>query len=83
MPRKPPPFKRASIDMNRAGRTWQHVKAKHLEKDDVVSERGLITNVVFAKRAQQVEVSYFNGNTDFLEPDELIFAFTREVKLDG
>jgi hypothetical protein len=80
---KPPPFKRPSVDMDRTGRTWQNVKAKQLTAGDVVADRGLIDETHFYGRAQQVEVTYKNGETDILEPDEKLFAFVRKVEIDG
>lgn len=80
---KPAPFKRPSISLGSHGRIWQQVRARHLVSGDVVSERGLVDQVVFHGRAQQVEVSYLSREVDILEPDEQVFAFARKVETDG
>lgn len=82
---KPAPFKRPSIDMNRSGRTWQHVKAAQLVKDDVVAERGL---VLWAwpfhddsAGVHEIHVKFFNGDLDSYDTDEIVYAFVRQVEL--
>lgn len=45
MGKKPPPFKRNSIELGRHGRSWQSVPAEELKPGDVVEGKGLVESV--------------------------------------
>lgn len=81
---KPAPFKRPSIDMNRAGRTWQHVKAEQLTKGDVVADRGLVLWAwpfhEDSAGIHEIHVQFFNGDLDNYDTDEIVYAFVRKVE---
>lgn len=81
---KPAPFKRPSINMNRSGRTWQRVKAIHLRQGDVVQDKGLISTITQPEDYDGPEtiVHYVNGNIEWLEPDDRVFAFVRKVVIE-
>lgn len=80
---KPAPFKRPSIDMNRSGRTWQHVKAAQLRQGDVVQDRGLISMATHPEDYDGLDtiIEFVNGDIEWFEPDEVVYAFVRQVEL--
>jgi hypothetical protein len=50
----PKPFQRERIDLGGHGKTWQTVQATHIQREDIIPDVGLVTDVQEGIRHEQI-----------------------------
>jgi hypothetical protein len=72
--KKPQPFQRPSIDLDRQSRSWQWVSPDKIAPGDVVAGFGMIE--VVSLRDDRVRLTNVAGKKDWINYSDRVFTFT-------